>query len=213
MDAKLLAAACGLRVPVAEAWAPHITAAMTKWGIDTPARRAMFLAQCAHESQGFEHLVENLNYSAEGLARTWPGRYGIDGKAGSPNELALRIARKPELIANYTYANRMGNGPPESGDGWNFRARALIGITGRDMYLRAGKAIDVDLIRNPDLAKDCAIAAEVSGWIWSVDKGCNRFADAGDIYGCSVAINGKNPIGIPARTKLWGNAKHALGVN
>lgn len=210
MNAQLLAAACGLRMPMAELWAPHITEAMTKWGIDTPARRAMFLAQCAHESQGFEHLVENLNYSADGLARTWPNRYAKDGK---PNSLALQIARKPELIANHTYANRMGNGPPESGDGWDFRGRALIGITGRDMYLRAGKAIGVDLVGHPDLAKDHAIAADVSGWVWSVEKRCNRFADAGDIYGCSEAINGPKPIGVPARTKIWVGAKRALGVN
>jgi putative chitinase len=209
MDAKLLAAACGLEMRLAELWAPHITAAMTNWGIDSPARRAMFLAQCAHESDGFEELEENLNYSAEGLARTWPNRYA---EGGEPNALALRIARKPELIANYTYANRMGNGPPESGDGWKYRGRSLIGITGRDMYRRAGSAVGLDLIKSPELATVPSNAAQIAGWLWSIEKGCNVFADRGDIEGSTRAING-GLIGLPDRMKRWHVAKRVLGVN
>lgn len=209
MNAQLLAAACGVKIGIAELWAEHVTAAMTKWGIDTPARRAMFLAQCAHESQGLEHLVENLNYSADGLARTWPNRYAKDGK---PNALALQIARKPELIGNHTYANRMGNGAPETGDGWKYRGRCLIMITGRDMYRKAGAATGLDLINHPELAEEPDSAAQIAGWLWAVEKGCNPYADRGDIEGSTRAING-GLIGLADRTKRWHVAKRALGVN
>jgi putative chitinase len=213
MDAKLLALVCALPASIAEVWAKPLTDAMTRWGIDTPARRAMFLAQCTHESDGFTAMSENLNYSAEGLAKTWPPRYSATGKkGGAPNELALRIARKPELIANYTYANRMGNGPPESGDGWEYRARGPIGITGADMYRRAGAALGIDLLSDPGKVEDPQIGAQVAAWVW-YDKGCNVYADRGDIFGSSKAINGNPPIGVPQRTKLWQSAKRHLGVN
>lgn len=211
MDAALLARTCALSASVAALWAPHLTEAMGRFGIDTPARRAMFLAQCAHESGNFDHLEENLNYSAQALARTWPNRYSSNGRAdGMPNELATRIARKPQDIANATYANRMGNGTPATGDGWAYRGRGPIMITGRDLYARAGAATGIDLVRYPELALTLDVGSLIAAWIWS-DKRCNPYADRGDIEGCTRVING-GVIGLADRARRWGVAKRAMGV-
>ncbi|HCR1382557.1 TPA: glycoside hydrolase family 19 protein, partial [Pseudomonas aeruginosa] len=100
---------------------PALNVAMERFGITAPVRGAAFLAQVGHESSQLTRLVENLNYSAQGLAATWPSRYrGADGK---PNALALNLARHPQAIANNTYASRNGNGDEASGDGWRFRGR------------------------------------------------------------------------------------------
>ena len=115
--------------------------------IDTPARRAAFLAQVGHESSQLTRLVENLNYSAQGLAATWPGRYL--GPDGQPNALALRLARNPQAIADNTYATRNGNGDEASGDGWRFRGRGLLQITGRANYRLVGEALGEPLEAEP----------------------------------------------------------------
>ena len=109
---------------VAEVWLPYFNSIPSNFGIDTPLRLAAFLSQVGHESGGLVHLEENLNYSAEGLANTWPKRYAQTDQKGLyaknkvgrylPSTLALKIARKPVLIASCTYANRMGNGSVES---------------------------------------------------------------------------------------------------
>lgn len=119
-----------IRHALAVQWLPHISQAAHRYHIDTapPRRLAAWLATIAHESARLTAVVENLNYSAEGLAATWPARYA--DMAGEPNALAQSIARKPAAIASLTYANRMGNGPSETGDGWIYRGRGLIQITG-----------------------------------------------------------------------------------
>lgn len=114
---------------VAGVFVAALQRAMDEREIDTPARRAAFLAQVGHESSQLTRLVENLNYSAQGLAATWPSRYL--GPDGQPNALALRLARNPQAIADNTYATRNGNGDEASGDGWRFRGRGLLQITGR----------------------------------------------------------------------------------
>jgi putative chitinase len=114
---------------------------------------AHFIGQCSHESAGFTAFTENLNYSAEGLARIWRNRYSElkDGKR-VPNALALELNRKPELIANHTYANRMGNGDIASGDGFKFRGRGAIQLTGKSNYLEFSNFIkDPQIMVNPDL--------------------------------------------------------------
>ncbi|MBF3015179.1 glycoside hydrolase family 19 protein, partial [Pseudomonas aeruginosa] len=121
--------------------------AMDEREIDTPARRAAFLAQVGHESSQLTRLVENLNYSAQGLAATWPGRYL--GPDGQPNALALRLARNPQAIADNTYATRNGNGDEASGDGWRFRGRGLLQITGRANYRLVGEALGEPLEAEP----------------------------------------------------------------
>lgn len=141
---------------------------------------AEFCAQCAHESGGFRRLIESLNYSAEGLARTWPNRFavtkeqadGSQGKliAGQPNELAKRIARNPELIGNQVYANRMGNGSPESGDGWKYRGRGIIQLTGKSNYQAAQDALGIQCVDNPDMLTGIDCAARVAVWFWVKNK-------------------------------------------
>ena len=125
-------------------YASVLQIAADRFGIDTPVRIACWLGQLAHESNRFRRVVENLNYSAAGLAHTWPARYA--GADGQPNATALRIARKPEEIANLTYAGRLGNGSAGSGDGWRYRGRGLIQITGRSNYAASGFVLDLDLL-------------------------------------------------------------------
>jgi putative chitinase len=137
-------------------------------GINSDKEMAEFCAQCAHESAGFRRLIENLNYSAEGLARTWPSRYANADK--SPNELAHRIARNPEQIANHTYSNRLGNGSPESGDGWKYRGRGIIQLTGKSNYQAAQDALGINCVDNPDTVGGIQCAARVAVWFWIKNK-------------------------------------------
>jgi putative chitinase len=115
-----------------------------KFGIDTPLKLAHFLSQCGHESGGFKVTNENLNYGAKGLR-------GIFGKYFPTDEKALLYERKPEKIANLVYGGRMGNGPENSGEGYKFRGRGFIQLTGKDNYTAFGKAINEDITSNPDL--------------------------------------------------------------
>ena len=135
---------------------------------------AQFCAQCAHESGGFRRLIENLNYSAEALARTWPNRFALADK--TPNLLAKDIARKPEMIGNYSYANRMGNGSPESGDGWKYRGRGIIQLTGKNNYEAAQDALGIQCIDNPDMISGIDCAARVAVWFWVKNK-CGKAAN------------------------------------
>ncbi len=111
---------------------PALNRAMTRFRIDSQVRRAAFLAQVGHEPGHLRRLVENLNYSAAGLAATWPGRYRAAD--GQPNDLARRLERQPQRIANHVYANRLGNGSVESGYGWRYRgARAYSAHRSREL--------------------------------------------------------------------------------
>jgi putative chitinase len=115
-----------------------------KFGINSPLRLSHFLSQCAHESGNFKFLRENLNYSADGLRKTFP-------KYFPANHLAIKYARQPEKIANKVYGNRMGNGDEASGDGFKFRGRGYIQLTGKDNYAAFDKFVDDDIMANPDL--------------------------------------------------------------
>lgn len=118
-----------------------------------PIHGANFLGQCSHETGDWKSFIENLNYSAQGLANTWPHRYAENkiSRVKKPNELALKLNRNPELIANNVYANRMGNGSEESGDGWKYRGRGAIQLTGKFNYSEFSKYIkDPEVINNPD---------------------------------------------------------------
>ena len=121
----------------------ELESVMREFNISNPFRLAHFLAQTAHESGNFKHIRENLNYSAEGLVKVFPKYFS--------KETALWYARKPEAIANVVYGNRMGNGDKNSGDGWRFRGRGYLQLTGKINYKAFGDYISVDLITNPDL--------------------------------------------------------------
>lgn len=170
-----------------QAIADALPSAMIAGKIDSLQRIAAFLAQVGHESGGLVRLVENLNYSAEGLAATWPNRYANADK--TPNNLARKLARRPEAIANNCYADRMGNGPEASGDGWRYRGRGLIQVTGRANYADAGKALLLPLIDEPHLLEQSGPATRSACWFWRA-KGCNELADAGDFLGITRRING-----------------------
>ena len=167
----------------------------SKFGINTSLRLAHFLAQAGHESGGFKLTQENLNYGAKGLR-------GLFGKYFPTDELAKLCERKPEKIANIIYSNRMGNGSKESGDGWKFRGRGYIQLTGRDNYTAFGKSIGVDIPANPDLvATEYALTS--AAWFWS-KNGLNTIADTGSsievVTKITKRVNG-GTIGLQDRIK------------
>lgn len=183
-----------------EIWQP-LNDAMVEFGIDTPARKAMFLAQCAHESGMFGRVTENLNYRAETLLKVFPKYYK------TLNE-AVAHARKPELIANRVYSSRMGNGDANTGDGYRYRGRGLIQLTGKTNYLECSKGLNIDLIKTPEYLETAVGASRSAAWFWS-HNGLNRFADAGDVIGATKRINGGTN-GLEERIELYKIAKSVL---
>ena len=200
--------ALGIRHALAVQWLPHISQAAHRYQIDAnPRRVAAWLATIAHESARLTVTVENLNYSAQGLAQTWPSRYA--DMTGEPNALAQSIARKPAAIASLTYANRMGNGPSETGDGWIYRGRGLIQITGRGNYDRSGDELGLDLILNPERLEEPYYAA-LSSAEWWHRNGCNELADTGDMAAVTRRVNG-GLTGLDDRLKLYSASLAYLG--
>jgi len=155
---------------------------LPKYQIDTPERVAAFLAQCGHESMDFNVLKENLNYSAQGLMLTWPKRF-------VSTQIANQYARKPEKIANKVYANRLGNGPEVSGDGWKYRGRGAIQLTGKANYQDFANSIGMTLTDVVPYLETIHGAIESACYYWSKHN-LNRFADARDIKNLTIAING-----------------------
>jgi putative chitinase len=175
-----------------------------KFQINTPLRLAHFLAQCGHESGGFRVTQENLNYSAKGLN-------GIFKKYFPTEAAAAAYARQPQKIANKVYANRMANGSEASGDGYKFRGRGYIQLTGRDNYTQFGKAIGEDIASNPDKVSS-QYALLSAAWFWS-KNGLNKLADggAGDTVVTSITkrVNG-GTIGLADRIKHFKEYYHLL---
>jgi putative chitinase len=141
-----------------------------------------------HESGGFKHLKENLNYSAKALMNTWPSRF-------PDADTAEKFERQPEKIANKVYSGRMGN--TEDGDGAKYIGRGLIQLTGKDNYRAFGDAIGEDLVANPQLVEEPRYAALSAGWFWN-KRGLNALADVMDITTMTIRING-GKIGINDR--------------
>lgn len=162
-------------------WCAALNAVLPRYDIITRARIAMFLAQCGHESAGFTAIVENLNYSAVALERTWPKRF--------PPSLAAQYARQPERIANRAYANRMGNGPEESGDGWKHRGRGVIQLTGASNYRLFAQAVGRSYEEIAAYLETAEGAVESACWFWSVNS-LNQLADTGNIEAVTKRING-----------------------
>ena len=175
-----------------------------KFQINTPLRLAHFLAQCGHESGGFRVTSENLNYSAKGLM-------GIFKKYFPTEAIANAYQRQPQKIANKVYANRMLNGDEASGDGYKFRGRGYIQLTGKDNYTQFGKAIGEDIPSNPDSVSG-KYALLSAAWFWS-KNGLNKLADGGatDAVVTSVTkrVNG-GTIGLPDRIKHFKEYYHLL---
>lgn len=222
MDRTLLLRVCpGLSTSHALAWGDALAAAAEEWEINTPARVAMWVANLAHESQGFVRLVENMNYSAQRLAQVWPRRYAVDPRAidKRPNELATFLGNKPDCVANDVYALRMGNGAPSTGHGWLYRGRYPVMLTGKANYEAANDALGVPDTSDPDaLLQDLPGMARVCAWFWTVN-GCNHFADANDFDGACDKINFGaktdrygDSIGFADRIEYFNRAKAALGI-
>jgi putative chitinase len=186
-------------------WAQSMNNVFPTYEINTPQRVAAFLAQCGHESGGWTVFEENLNYSAKGLN-------GIFKKYFPTLESAQPYERKPEMIANKIYANRMGNGGPESGDGYKYRGRGPIQLTGRSNYTQFAKDMFEDwqnVVENPDwVTSDREFALMSAIWFWNKNK-LNHEADIGDIKTMTKKING-GYIGLDDRIKHYNEAIHLL---
>jgi putative chitinase len=166
-----------------------------------PARLAGFLAQTAHESGGFTAIKENLNYSAKGLR-------GIFGKYFPTDELAKQYERQPEKIANKVYANRMGNGPEESGDGYRFCGRGLIQLTGRQNYTKLAEDLGISVEETALYLETPNGAVSSAGWFWD-NNNLNQYCDKNDFVTLTKRING-GTIGLADRQHHFDEAMHFL---
>jgi len=187
-----------------EGWVEAMNEVFPKHEINTPKRIAAFIAQCGHESGGWRTFSENLNYSAKALDAVF-GKYFV--RAGRD---ANDYARQPEKIANIVYAGRMDNGDTNSGDGWRYRGRGPIQLTGKANYSAFSKDMDVDAVDNPDqVAEDKEMALMSAIWFWN-KNGLNRYADSSDIKTMTKRING-GYIGLEDRIHHWKVALAAMG--
>jgi putative chitinase len=192
--------------PYIDYWYNALSQLLPDYEINTPQRIAAFIAQCSHESGGFTALKENLNYRTPTLRKLFSKYFPTD-------ELANQYTSKPnkqEAIANRIYANRMGNGPEESGDGYRYCGRGLIQLTGKENYSWFAASIGVSVEEASQYLETFEGAAQSACWFWESNN-LNRFADSGDIKGLTKAING-GYIGLEDRIKHYEHALHVLGV-
>lgn len=190
------------RNPYVDHWHEALALLLPDYEINTPQRIAAFIAQCSHESGGFVALKENLNYQASGLRRVFPRYFPSD-------ELANKYAHNQEAIANRVYANRMGNGPEESGDGFRYCGRGLIQLTGKSNYTAFADSIEITAEEVADYLKTFEGAAQSACWFWESNN-LNKWADAGDIIKMTKIING-GTIGLEDRIKHYNHALAVLG--
>lgn len=208
LNADTLAAAIGCTPQLAACWAAPLDRAMSRCGITTPRRAAHFLGQVAHESAGFTRTEENLNYNARRLREVWPRRFDAD--------TAAAYARQPERIANRVYALRMGNRDEASGDGWRFRGRSPIQLTGRENYRHMAQLTGLPLVAMPQVAAEVDEGALIAAQWW-LANGLNGLADSGDILAVSRRVNlgtintTRTPNGLQARIDRTHRAIGALG--
>lgn len=185
------------------AWVAALANPLRKAGIGAPRCVAAFLGQCAEESAGFRDMEEDLRYTAARLCQVWPSRF--------PNaEAAASCALQPEILANRVYANRMGNGDEASGDGWRFRGRGLIQLTGRTAYQHFAQAMNMTLDQAVEHAATQAGAADSAAWFWSAND-LNALASTWSVDLITRKING-GMTGAADRTRLCEAALQALGA-
>jgi len=178
-------------------WVDALNETFDRFQIDTPIRQASFIGQCGHECGQFRVLEENLNYRAATLLKLFP-RTPRRSWGFTPEEAAA-YERQPKRIANRIYANRMNNRDEASGDGWRFRGRGCIQLTGSANYHHAGKALGVDFIMEPDIVATPKYAAMTAGWFWNTHR-INQYADVQDWVTMTKRING-GTIGLDDRIK------------
>jgi putative chitinase len=197
--------ACIGNNPYLEQWTEALNKILPDYEIDTPQRVAAFIAQSAHESGNFTALHENLNYRAETLRKVFP-KYFTDASAA-------QIASQPnkaELIANRVYANRMGNGTEESGDGFRYCGRGLIQLTGKTNYQAFAESIEIPVEQIPELLATFEGAVQSACWFWEANN-LNQYADSGDIVTMTKRING-GTIGLEDRKKHYEHALEIFGA-
>lgn len=203
MNQRQFEKAAGVSAALAARWYPHIDAAMKEFGITAVNDQAMFIAQLGHESAGFTSLVESFNYSVDGLKKTFGKRLTpyqcemlgrVDGKQN---------AHQPQ-IANLVYGDRMGNNT--QGDGWKYRGRGLLQITGRENYTKCGTALKLDLVSTPDLLLQERHATRSAAWFFAL-RGCLLYS--GDIVRVTQIINGGQN-GLADRKVRYSRAQAAL---
>jgi putative chitinase len=189
--------------PYVDHWHHALEQCLPDYDINTPRRVAAFVAQCAHESGGFVFLKENLNYRAESLVRVWP-RYFKDLAT------AKQYAHNQEAIANRAYANRMGNGPESSGDGYRFCGRGLIQLTGRSNYQAFADSIETDINDIPAYLATFEGSCQSAAWFFETNN-LNKWADLGDIVTLTKKING-GTLGLEERKQYYEHALKVLGA-
>ena len=173
-------------------WVDPLNETFERFGIFSHNQQATFIGQCGHECGNFKILEENLNYKAVTLMKLWPKRFPT-------LEVANGYAGNPKKIANQVYSSRMGNRDENSGDGYRFRGRGCIQLTGHSNYFHAGKALGIDFVANPDLVGTAKYAALTAGWFWDTHK-LNAPADALLHQTVTKIING-GVIGLEDRIK------------
>lgn len=189
--------------PYIDNWYNALSQLLPDYEINTAQRMAAFMAQCAHESGNFMFLQENLNYKAASLRKVFPKYFPDDATAQA-------YEKKPEKIANRIYANRMGNGPEESGDGWRYRGRGLIQVTGKHNYTWFAASLEIKPEEAAEYMQTFEGAAQSACWFWESNK-LNQWADAGDIVTLTKRING-GTIGLEDRIKHYEHALHIFGA-
>ncbi|TBL40733.1 glycoside hydrolase family 19 protein [Hafnia alvei] len=196
--------AADISAGLAARWFPHINAAMKEFGITAPIDQAMFIAQVGHESGGFRQIVESLNYTSGALVAVF-GKRITQQQAKALGRTATQPARQ-DAIANLVYANRLGN--KAAGDGWKYRGRGLIQITGLDNYRACGATLKLDLVTKPELLELELQAARSAAWFYT-SKGCMAYG--ADVYRVTQIING-GLNGIDDRKVRYNKARAALMV-
>ena len=204
MDLEQFQKAADISAGLAARWFPHIDAAMKEFGITAETDQAMFIAQVGHESGGFRQVVESLNYTPGALVTVF-GKRITQQQANALGRTTQQPARQ-DAIANLVYASRLGN--KASGDGWKYRGRGLIQITGLDNYRACGAALKLDLVTKPELLELELQAARSAAWFYT-SKGCMAYG--ADVYRVTQIING-GLNGIDDRKVRYNKARAALMV-
>jgi putative chitinase len=182
--------------PYIDHWYDALSKLLPDYEINTPQRIAAFMAECIHESAGFTALAENLNYKPETLLKVFPHYFQTE-------EIAQQYGHHPEMIANRAYANRMGNGPEESGDGWAHCGRGLIQLTGKDNYQAFADSIATPIEQIPEYLQTFEGACQSACWFWE-NNNLNALADQGNIDKISQITNG-GKLGLKERHQNYDN--------
>lgn len=192
--------------PYVQQWHNALEQLLPEYEINTPQRIAAFIAQCAHESGGFTALKENLNYKAATLRKIFPKYFPDEDTA----QHYANLPNKQQAIANKVYANRMGNGDENSGDGFRYCGRGLIQLTGKDNYTWFAASLSIPVEEASEYLQTFEGAAQSACWFWETNK-LNQWADKDDILTLTKRING-GTIGLEDRIKHYEHAKHVLGA-